>query len=123
MATMKKKVEKEGGKKKEMITVEIRKEIIEKHERGMRVADIARFYNESTSTICTVLTLNSAWRKLWSDCVEGFAHEQGPPVVDEIVCLWKTMGLEVNEDYIQELVEEHVPELNTGELMDLQCEQ
>ena len=54
MAPMKKKVEKEGSKKK-MITVEVKKEIIEKHERSMRVADIARFYNKSMSTICTVL--------------------------------------------------------------------
>ncbi|XP_075913253.1 uncharacterized protein LOC116957625 isoform X2 [Petromyzon marinus] len=71
----------------------------------------------------TKRTLNSAWRKLWSDCVEGFAHEQEPPVVDEIVSLGKTMGLEVNEDDIQELVEEHGQELTTDELMDLHREQ
>ena len=71
----------------------------------------------------TKRTLNSAWRKLWSDCVEGFAHEQEPPVVDEIVSLRKIMGLEVNEDNIQELVEEHVQELNTDKLMDLHHEQ
>lgn len=55
MSPMKKKVEKEGGKKKEMITVEVKKEIIEKHKHGVRVADIARFYKKSTSTICTIL--------------------------------------------------------------------
>jgi len=71
----------------------------------------------------TKRTLNSAWRKLWSDCVEGFAHEQELPVVDEIVSLGKIMGLEVNEDNIQVLVEEHVQELNTDELMDLHREQ
>jgi hypothetical protein len=38
---MKKKVEKEGGKKQEMITVEVKKENIEKHERGMRVSIIS----------------------------------------------------------------------------------
>ncbi|KAF7245220.1 Tigger transposable element-derived protein 1, partial [Varanus komodoensis] len=39
----KKNVEKEGGKKK-MIAVEIKKEIIQKHERGMRAVDIAGPY-------------------------------------------------------------------------------
>lgn len=68
-------------------------------------------------------TLNSAWRKLWSDCIEGFTHEQEPPVVDEIVSLGRIMGLEVNEDDIQELVEEHGQELTTDELMDLHREQ
>nr|XP_020452715.1 tigger transposable element-derived protein 1 [Monopterus albus] len=76
----------------------------------------------------TKRTLNSAWRKLWSDCalghdVEGFAQEQQPPVVDEIMSLGKTMGLEVNEDDIQELVEEHGQELTTNELIDLHREQ
>jgi hypothetical protein len=37
MAPMKKRVEKEGGKK-EIITVEVKKEINWKHERGMQVA-------------------------------------------------------------------------------------
>ena len=33
------------------------------------------------------------------------------------------MGLEVKEDKIQELVEEHGPELTTIKLMNLHCEQ
>ena len=49
--------------------------------------------------------LNSAWRKLCPDCVVGhdlerLAHEQELPVVDEIVSLGKTMGLEVDKDDI-----------------------
>ncbi|XP_019512623.1 PREDICTED: tigger transposable element-derived protein 1-like [Hipposideros armiger] len=76
----------------------------------------------------TKRTLNSAWSKLWPDCVlghdlEGLAHEQEPLVVDEIVSLGKTMGLEVNEDDIQELVEEHGQEPTTDQLMDLPHEQ
>ena len=47
MAPMQKKVEKKGAKKK-MIMVEVKKEI-EKHDRGMRVAEISRFYKKSTS--------------------------------------------------------------------------
>jgi hypothetical protein len=55
-------------------------------------------------------TLTSACRKLWPKCVpendvEGVAHLEEPPVVDDIVSLGKTLGLEVNEADIQELVE------------------
>ena len=76
----------------------------------------------------TKRTLTSAWRKLWPDClpendVEGVAHLEEPPVVDDIVSLRKTLGLEVNEADIQELVEEHEQELTTDELMDLHREQ
>jgi hypothetical protein len=71
----------------------------------------------------TKRTLNSAWRKLWSDCVQGFAHEEELPVVNEIVSLGKTMGLEVNKDDIQELVEEHGQEFTIDKLMDLHHKQ
>ncbi|XP_068087415.1 tyrosine-protein kinase Fyn isoform X1 [Hyperolius riggenbachi] len=72
----------------------------------------------------TMKTLNTAWRKLWPDCVvghdlEGLVHEQELLLVDEIVSLGKIMGLEVNKDDIQELLEEHSHELTTNELMDL----
>ncbi|KAM9457775.1 tigger transposable element-derived protein 1-like isoform 1-T1 [Clarias gariepinus] len=79
----------------------------------------------------TNVTLNSAWRKLWPDCVlesdldsnpAWFAQEQEPLVVNEIVSLGKILGLEVNDGDIQELLEEHVQELTTDELMDLHCE-
>jgi hypothetical protein len=76
----------------------------------------------------TKRTLTSAWRKLWPDCVpendvEGVAHLEEPPVVDDIVSLGKTLGLEVNEADIQELVEEHEQELINDELMDLHRKQ
>ncbi|KAM9457481.1 tigger transposable element-derived protein 1-like [Clarias gariepinus] len=77
----------------------------------------------------TKRTLSSAWRKLWPDCVlehetECSDNEQKPVVEieNEIVSLGKKMGLEVNEDDIQELLEEHGHELTTDELMDLHCE-
>ena len=54
MAPMQKKVEKKGGKK-EMITVELKKEIIKKYEWGMQVIEILRFNKKSTLTICTIL--------------------------------------------------------------------
>ena len=47
MVPMQKQVEKKGGKKKEMITVEVKKETIEKYKRGMRMAEIARFCKKS----------------------------------------------------------------------------
>ena len=76
----------------------------------------------------TKRTLNSAWKKLWSGCIlghdlEGLVHEQVPPVVHEIVYLGKTMGLEVSEDNILELVEEHGQKLTTNKLTDLHHEQ
>ena len=55
MAPRQEKVEKKGGKKKEMITVEVKKEIIEKYKRGIWIAKIARLYKKSVLTICTVL--------------------------------------------------------------------
>ncbi|VFV43703.1 Hypothetical predicted protein, partial [Lynx pardinus] len=38
-----------------MITVEIKKEIIEKYKQGMQVAQTTRFYKKPTLTICTIL--------------------------------------------------------------------
>ncbi|VFV45836.1 Hypothetical predicted protein, partial [Lynx pardinus] len=69
-----------------------------------------------------------AWRKLWPDFIlghdlEGPAPEQEPPVADDIVSLGRTMGLEVNEDNIQDLAEEIGRELTTNELMDLNRKQ
>ncbi|XP_064098391.1 jerky protein homolog-like isoform X1 [Macrobrachium nipponense] len=72
-------------------------------------------------------TLNSAWKKLWPetvserDTVEGFEPEAS--VVEEIVSLGKSMGLEVSEGDVNDLVETRSGELTTEELMDLHFEQ
>uniref|UniRef100_A0A5F8G8Y5 HTH CENPB-type domain-containing protein n=1 Tax=Monodelphis domestica TaxID=13616 RepID=A0A5F8G8Y5_MONDO len=71
-------------------------------------------------------TLNSAWRKLWPEVVsesdfEGFKPEV--PVVEEIVSLGKSMGLEVNEEDIDDLIGKHIEELTTEELKELQQQQ
>ncbi|VFV43260.1 Hypothetical predicted protein, partial [Lynx pardinus] len=58
----------------------------------------------------------------WND-LEGLAHQQELPVIDESVSLGKTTGLEVNGDDIQELVEEHGQELTPNKPMDLCHEQ
>ncbi|UYV71872.1 hypothetical protein LAZ67_9000820 [Cordylochernes scorpioides] len=73
-------------------------------------------------------TLVSAWTKLWPHIVhaydfKGLSGEQEPPIIDIIVSLGKTLGLEVNEPIIQELVEEEDQELTTNELIDLHREQ
>ena len=49
-----KKVVKNNAKKR-MMSIDLKREIIEKHERGVRVNDLAKQYNRSTSTICTIL--------------------------------------------------------------------
>lgn len=38
-----------------MICIELKKEIIEKHDQGVRVVDLTKQYELSTSTICTIL--------------------------------------------------------------------
>ena len=37
------------------MSIELNRDIIEKNEQGVRVADLARQYGRSSSTICTVL--------------------------------------------------------------------
>ncbi|PNF40924.1 hypothetical protein B7P43_G14973 [Cryptotermes secundus] len=71
-------------------------------------------------------TLTSAWKKLWLESViecdfEGFEMVPVEPVVNEIVSLAKIMGLEVDNNDIDELVEENSQELTTEELMELHC--
>nr|XP_053647234.1 tigger transposable element-derived protein 1-like [Cherax quadricarinatus] len=77
----------------------------------------------------TSRTMNSAWRKLWPECVlkkvfGGFeADADDPtPVVESIVSLGESMGLDVNGQDVEELVDDHREELSTDELQDLQLE-
>ena len=72
----------------------------------------------------TYRTTNSAWRKLWSECVagrdfEGFDNEDSA-VINDIVSLDKNMGLEVNNEDVEELLEDHKDELSMEELEQLQ---
>ncbi|XP_053336861.1 diphthine methyltransferase isoform X1 [Clarias gariepinus] len=73
-------------------------------------------------------TLNSAWGKLWPECVldrdfDWFESEPRVTVVEEIVNLGSTMGLEVDWGDVDELVEEHREELTTEELEAIREEQ
>ncbi|XP_067125817.1 tigger transposable element-derived protein 1-like [Centruroides vittatus] len=74
----------------------------------------------------TTRTLTSAWKKLWPEAVVERAFEGLEPevsVVEEIVSLGKSMGLEVDERDVNELVEEQSQELTTEELHDLHSQQ
>ncbi|XP_066531040.1 tigger transposable element-derived protein 1-like [Hoplias malabaricus] len=72
-------------------------------------------------------TLNSAWKKLWPEALserdfEGFEQPE-PDLSEEIVSLGNSMGLQVNEDDIEDLVQEYSLELTTEELKELQQQQ
>ena len=83
---MQKKVEKKGGKMKEMIMVKV-KEIIEKYKQGMQVAKIAILYKKSTSGSCLqkmgrkryFLTSNEIKEmcKMW-ETVQNFVEKHHP---------------------------------------------
>ena len=73
-------------------------------------------------------TLKSAWKKVWPSCVPEREEFEGleadaAAVVDEIVSLGKNMGLEVDGNDLEELIEDHSGELTTDELVDRQNEQ
>ena len=56
---------------------------------------VPRSYSQHTYDRTVYIQYTSAWRKLWPDCipendVEGVAHLEEPPVVDDIVSLGKT---------------------------------
>nr|KAF6463386.1 tigger transposable element derived 1 [Molossus molossus] len=72
-------------------------------------------------------TMQSAWKKLWPECPaerDSQDFEDEPmSVVEDIVTLGKAMGLEVDGEDVEDLVEDHSTELTTGELQDLQREQ
>jgi len=82
----------------------------------------------------SVRTLNAAWKKLCPDCckiriavssvqdAEDAAGElvaENADIVDKIVSLGKALHLEVNEEDVEELVEEHSKDLTTEDLEEL----
>nr|XP_057925930.1 tigger transposable element-derived protein 1-like [Doryrhamphus excisus] len=77
----------------------------------------------------TSRSMNSAWRKLWPECVrkEFETFEADPdnrtPIVECIVSLGKSLGLDVSGQDVEELVNDHSEELTTEELQELQVEQ
>ncbi|GIY62867.1 hypothetical protein CDAR_122691 [Caerostris darwini] len=73
----------------------------------------------------TTKTLTSAWKKLWPEAVAERIYEElepGVSVEEEIVSLGKSMGLEVEERDVNELIEEYTQELTTEEIQELQSQ-
>eukprot|EP00106_Octopus_bimaculoides_P007087 XP_014774529.1 PREDICTED: mediator of DNA damage checkpoint protein 1-like [Octopus bimaculoides] len=67
----------------------------------------------------TKKTLTSVWKKLWPEFVSEMDFVRLEPkaaVVEEIVSLGKSMGLDVDEGDINELIEDHSKELTMEEL-------
>ncbi|KAJ7345307.1 hypothetical protein JRQ81_001257 [Phrynocephalus forsythii] len=67
--------------------------------------------------------LNACWRNLWPDCVVSPGNSTQQSAVVEIVSLGRTMGLEVSEEDVTELVEIGSIDLSTKGLLALQQEQ
>ncbi|XP_039600021.1 tigger transposable element-derived protein 1-like [Polypterus senegalus] len=76
-------------------------------------------------------TLRSAWEKVWPKIIEerdfeGFVEDPEPAtdhVVDDIVTIAQSIGLQVGSGDVDELVEEHSEELSTEVLQQLLAEQ
>ncbi|GLV39303.1 hypothetical protein CBL_13837 [Carabus blaptoides fortunei] len=70
--------------------------------------------------------LISAWKRLWPKVVSEIDFERFEPeasVVEEIIYLGKSLGLEMEEGDINELIAEHSKVLTTEELKKLQMQQ
>lgn len=79
-----KKMPQEDRIKRRKITVEVKRQIIDKRERGMNVADLARTYNRSTSTICTILKNKDKIKEI--DASKGVTRisMQRPRILDDV---------------------------------------
>ncbi|XP_077784200.1 putative CENPB DNA-binding domain-containing protein 1 [Podarcis muralis] len=73
-----------GERKKEKVTLEMKKEIIQKHDGGMRVTDIAREYGRNPSTIRTILKMRE--KILATDAAKGVTRivKNHPAVLEEV---------------------------------------
>ncbi|XP_070592821.1 tigger transposable element-derived protein 1-like [Erythrolamprus reginae] len=63
-------------KKKVMIPIEAKQEIINLHEKGTRVVDLARKFQRSTSTICTILKQK--------DILKGVKPAKGATIISQL---------------------------------------
>ncbi|CAH2248484.1 tigger transposable element-derived 1-like [Pelobates cultripes] len=76
-----------GKRKKEMILLKVKKEIIRKHEGRMRLTDLAKEYGRSASTIATILNMKEkiTVEKLLLLWIEEKQHA-GDTVSKAIIC-------------------------------------
>ncbi|KAK1327547.1 hypothetical protein QTO34_013049 [Cnephaeus nilssonii] len=93
---------------------------------------LSEFWKEHFNILICLRLIDEAWggdpaSGLEETVAESAADRacEDPPesVVEDIVSLGKSMGLEVDDDDVEELVEDHSTELTTEELQDLQREQ
>ena len=79
-------------------------------------------------------TMNSEWRKLWPGCVpernfeefetDAFAADvEENAIVKDIISLGKSMGLDIDNEDVEELVQDHSTEFTTEELVYIQNKQ
>nr|XP_023421853.1 tigger transposable element-derived protein 1 [Cavia porcellus] len=80
---LEKKLRKEG-KVKKAITIEKKKEIVEKYESGIRVTDLANMYSMSKSTISTILQRKDLYKE--ASVAKGVTQisKSRPTVLDEV---------------------------------------
>ena len=74
-----------------------------------------------------IRTLQAAWRNLWPSLArdrdfEGF-DPADPSVVEDIVSMGTSLGLDIDNKDVEELVEGHREDLTTAELLELHREQ
>ena len=95
-------------------------------------------YHDSACDHVSYRTMNSAWKKLWLDGVldrdldrfdadsSSSRHSQNivddSTIIDDIVTIGQSIGLEVEADDIEQLLEDHCIELIAKELEHLQDE-
>ncbi|CAH2306934.1 tigger transposable element-derived 1-like [Pelobates cultripes] len=79
-----KKAAEAGKRKKEMILLEDKKEIIRKHEGGMRLTDLAKEYGRSASTISTILKMKEKITGRNAAKRVTRVSKQRPPVLEEV---------------------------------------
>lgn len=63
------------GPKKKMMSIELKREIVEKHEQGVRVIDLARMYGCSTSMICS---------ELKQELIKGTTPARGVTIISKL---------------------------------------
>ncbi|GBL80913.1 hypothetical protein AVEN_26323-1 [Araneus ventricosus] len=71
-----KKVSGKVSAQKKMMSIELKREIIEKDEQGVRIADLARQYGRSTSTICTVIKQKES--------IKGITPAKGVTIISKL---------------------------------------
>ncbi|XP_039623765.1 tigger transposable element-derived protein 1-like [Polypterus senegalus] len=103
-------------KKKDAMAVEIKKEIIDKHERDVRVTELAKTYSRSTSTICTILKKKEEIKKLDVDKGVTVTSKLRPKLLEDVE---KLLLVWINEKQLKgDLVSEAITCVKAKKLSD-----